>query len=79
MGRAVLQYSPCTCDTALGWGRRARRWARGTRAAGAGARGAQAARELGEACARRLGQVGVLCTWLSSDSVFDPVLTQYCY
>ena len=25
------------------------------------------------ACARRLGQVGVLCTWLSYDSVFDPV------
>ena len=29
------------------------------------------------ACAYRLGQVGALCTWLSFDSVFDPVLTQY--
>ena len=28
MGRAVLQYSHCTCDTALGWARK-------TRAAGA--------------------------------------------
>ena len=27
----------------------------------------------GRACARRLDQVGALCTWLSSDSVFEPV------
>ena len=33
---------------------------------------------LGATCARCLGQVGALCTWLSSDSVFDLVLTQYC-
>ena len=39
----------------------------------AGARGH--GRCLGAACALRLGQVGALCTWLSSDSVFDPVLT----
>ena len=25
------------------------------------------------ACARRLDQVGALCTWLNSDSVFEPV------
>ena len=30
------------------------------------------------ACAHRLGQVGALSTWLSSDSVFGPVLTQNC-
>ena len=26
----------------------------------------------------QLGQVGALCTWLSSDSVFRPGFTQYC-
>ena len=28
---------------------------------------------LGATYARRLSQVGALCTWLSSDSVFEPV------
>ena len=39
-------------------------WVRGARGMGAGR----------AAYALRLGQVGALCTWLSSDSVFDPVL-----
>ena len=53
--------------------------ARGTQALGAGisARGTALRHGmlggLGAACARRLGQVGVLCTWLGSDSVFEPV------
>ena len=35
ISRVVLQYSHYNYDTALGWARRARMWARGTRAAGA--------------------------------------------
>ena len=67
MGRAVLQYIYCTCDTALGW---PHRWVRGTRAAGANGRaglqqahagtapraggmGAQKGRGRGEAGARQ--------------------------
>ena len=56
----------------------AQAWARGE--SGVGVRGARP----GRACARRLGvlasqlgQVGALCTWLSSDSVFRPGSTQY--
>ena len=45
--RVVLQYSHCTCDMALGWERKALRWARGMRAAGAGA------------CAGRTSSTGV--------------------
>ena len=46
--RAVLQYSHCTCDTALGWAHRVCRWARGRCAAGAGG----ARRRQGRASAR---------------------------
>ena len=74
---------------ALGWARSRSRDERGRGVRGAGVRGGRRrARQAGAdargtrlgraACARRLGQVGALCTWLSSDSVFDPVLTQYC-
>ena len=46
MGRAVLQYIYCTCDTALGW---ARRWVRGTRAAGANGRAGRQQAQAGTA------------------------------
>ena len=49
-----------------GAGRRRGRWARGARP------GRACARRLG-VLAGQLGQVGALCTWLSFDSVFDPV------
>ena len=51
------------------------RWGALARQAGADAREPRQGCARRAACARRLGQVGALCTWLSSDSVFDPVLT----
>ena len=55
ISRVILQYSHYNYDTALGWARRERRWARGTRAVGAGGRwGAGNPR----ACAESAGEHG---------------------
>ena len=74
MGRRLARGGRQACVGARGHGRQARM--RGAR--GWGARGAWQGRAGRAACAGRLGQVSALCTWLSSDSVFDLVLTQYC-
>ena len=69
------------CSGALGargaWGPQAGRVAAGGTRSRRGVRGAQSTAGWA-AWEHRLGQVGALCTWLSSNSVFDPVLTQYC-